>query len=53
MRYSDDVVVEYLNSIVRKHKLKHKRKRVLDNAPIKPEIKGGVGESYAPEKLVV
>ena len=51
MKYADDTVVEFLNTIVRKHKLKHKRKRVLDPAKIKPQINGGSGVAYAPDKL--
>ena len=51
MRYSDETVVEFLNNIVKKHKLTHKRKRKLDPAKIKPQVIGGTGVAYAPEKI--
>ena len=51
MNYSDDTVIEFLNSIVRKHKLKHKRKKVLDPATKKSSIPGNSGVGYGPDKI--
>jgi len=50
-KYSDEVVTEYLNSIVRKHRFKYKRARKLLPAKQKPKVLGSAGVSYASEKI--
>lgn len=50
-KYSDDVVIEYLNSVVRKHKFKYKRARALLPAKRKAAVLGGAGVSYGSTKI--
>ncbi len=49
--YSDEVVIEYLNSIVRKHKFKFKRPRALLPAKRKAPVTGGAGVAYGATKI--
>lgn len=50
---SDEVVIEFLNSIVRKHRFKFKRPRALLPAKRKAPVTGGVGVSYGATKITV
>lgn len=50
---SDEVVIEYLNSVVRKHKFKYKRERALLPAKQKPQVTGGSGVAYGATKITV
>lgn len=51
MSLADQVAIEMLNSLVKKHKTKFKRKRKLSAAKIKPAVTGGAGVAYGAGKL--
>jgi hypothetical protein len=50
---SDEVVIEYLNNVVRKHKFRFKGERTLPPAKRKTPVLGAAGAAYGATKITV